>query len=85
MILLLKPQIEIATSKANKIVKAIKIGNANFRKVYTQHPITQDNAIKRTDKIIIAGVLTKICWKVGLLYPIYPIITVTNSCKESKV
>jgi hypothetical protein len=59
-ILLLNPHIEIATSKANKRVKTINIGKANFLNVSVQHPMTQERAINKTDRIIIMGVFTKI-------------------------
>jgi hypothetical protein len=84
-ILLLNPQIEIATSNANKRVKTIKIGKAYFLNVSVQHPMTQDKAINKTDRTIIIGVLTKILLNVGLLNAMYPITTVTKSCNDKSV
>lgn len=62
--LLLYPQIEIATNSANKSVNAMKMGNANFLKKSVQHPMTHDNAMIKTDTMMITGVFTKMCLKV---------------------
>ena len=55
-----------------KIVKAtmektIKIGRAKFRKASVAQAMKHDMAISKTDKMTIAGMLTNIFWKRGLL------------------
>ena len=67
MILLLYPQIEIPISKEKTIVKRMKMGKANFRKASVAQPMKHDMAINKTDKMMIAGMFTKIFWKRGLL------------------
>ena len=84
-ILLLYPQIDIPINNAKVRVNIMKIGRAHFLKNYVQQPITHERPINKTDKIISAGIFTKIFWNKGLLNAQYPINIVTNNCKVNKV
>jgi hypothetical protein len=62
-----KPHIEIATRRAIRTVKVMKIGRAYLLKRSVQHPITIDRASKPTETMTIIGTETITCWKGMLL------------------
>lgn len=84
-ILLLYPQIDIPTNNAKTNVNIINIGSAHFLKHYVAQDITHDSAMSKTERIIIAGRLTKTFWNRGLLYAQYPIAIVTSNCRVKSV
>lgn len=66
-ILLLYPQIDMPTSKANTRVKAINRGRAYFLNCSTQQAMKHERAIRTTDKMIIIGMFTNIFLNNSLL------------------
>ena len=85
MILLLYPQIEMLISKEKIKVNTINIGRAHCLKDYTAQPMKHDNAIRTTERMMTIGMLTKIDWKTGLLYPQNPIAIVKSSWRDNNV
>lgn len=61
-----KPQIEIATRRAMRTVKVMKMGRAYLLKKSVQHPITMDRASRPTETMMMIGSETSTYWK-GIL------------------